>query len=44
MFGDKQQHNLSVNINNLLDKEYNTARQNIPQAGIHAVIGLNMAF
>lgn len=44
MFGEKQQHNLSVNINNLLDKQYKTARQSLPQAGIHAVIGLNMAF
>lgn len=43
-YGSNRQHSLSLNLNNLLDKRYNTSTESIPMAGRSVVVSLNVAF
>ena len=43
-FGDEGQYRFSLNLNNILDKEYTTARNSLEEAGFHAVARMDVAF
>jgi hemoglobin/transferrin/lactoferrin receptor protein len=43
-FGTERQYRLDFNLNNLFDREYETANGNMPEAGTNAVIKLSVTF
>ena len=43
-FGAERQHFISLNLLNILDKEYTTAANSIEDAGAHAVIKAGFTF
>ena len=42
--GDEGQYRFSINLNNILDKAYSTARNSLDGAGFHAVARVDVAF
>lgn len=43
-FGDEGQHFVTLNLNNLFDRQYSTAQSNIDEAGFNAVIKVGTSF
>ncbi len=43
-FGESKQYHLDLNLNNITDKEYTTAKNSLEAAGFHAVIRAGMEF
>ena len=43
-FGNNDQYRINFDLNNILNKRYQTAHESIPATGINAAVGLTWAF
>ncbi|OAT46932.1 putative outer membrane receptor [Proteus hauseri ATCC 700826] len=43
-FGEKDQYRINFDLNNILNKRYQTAHESIPEAGINVAVGLTWVF